>query len=199
MQAYDQIEYSNVALWFNREQIQELVVLIMEQGMNVAWRETTKYFTLSVQTNENRHRLTFKRIGQQYRLRDRHYKIKDNRFEKILHHFIEQVKGHAIITFFTGDQLVVQKIRYGEAERIIKITGSQREIVFEKECSVTMDDVMAALKRTDAEARIPALRMELDSELSVLHEAIKAEDKDLILRTKEKLSHLHQEMLLLEL
>lgn len=140
MQAFEQIEYSDVALWFNEEQIQELIAKIVETGMRVAWKETKKYFTLSVQSENEAHWLTFRKVGTRYRLRDRHYNTADPRFEKILQHFIELAKGHAIIKFFSGGQLVVQKIRYGEAEQIIKISGSSKEVIFEKECSVSVEE-----------------------------------------------------------
>lgn len=61
-----------------------------------------------------------------------------------------------------------------------------------------MEQVIQALKRTDAEKRIPVLRMEIDYELSNLHEAILDEDLDRIEQCKRKLSELRKEMLLLE-
>ncbi|GEN32789.1 MULTISPECIES: hypothetical protein [Aneurinibacillus] len=198
MHAFEQIEYSDVALWFNEKQVQELVALLVEAGMRVAWKETKKYFTLSVEAEHETHWLTFRRIGARYRLRDRHYNIADPRFEKVLQHFIEQAKGHAIVKVFSGGQLVVQKIRYGEAEQIIKISGASKEVIFEKECSVSMEEVMAAFRRRDAEERIPVLTLEIDYELAVLHEAMDAGDAETIARCKEKLAVLQQEMIMLE-
>lgn len=61
-----------------------------------------------------------------------------------------------------------------------------------------MEQVIQALKRTDAEKRIPVLRMEIDYELSNLHEAILDEDLVRIEQCKRKLSELRKEMLLLE-
>lgn len=61
-----------------------------------------------------------------------------------------------------------------------------------------MEQVIQALKRTDAEKRIPVLLMEIDYELSNLHEAILEEDLDKIEQCKNKLSELRKEMLLLE-
>lgn len=198
MHAFEQIEYSDVALWFNEEQIQDLVARIIEAGMRVAWKETKKYFTLSVQAEEESHWLTFRKVGTRYRLRDRHYNTSDPRFEKILQHFIEQVKGHAVIKMFTDGQLVVQKIRYGEAEQIIKISGASKEVIFEKECSVSMEEVMEALRRHDAEERIPVLTKEVDYELAVLYKAMGAKDVKAVAACKEKLAKLHHEMIMLE-
>jgi hypothetical protein len=198
MHTFEQIEYSDVALWFNEEQIQELVALIVEAGMRVAWKETKKYFTLSVETEQKTHWLTFRKIGTRYRLRDRHYNIEDSRFEKILQYFIEQSKGHAVIKMFFGGQLVVQKIRYGEAEQIIKISGASKEIIFEKECSVSMEEVMSALRRHDAEERILVLALEVDYELATLYEAMEAGDAETIEKCKKKLAELQHEMMILE-
>jgi hypothetical protein len=198
MHAYDQVEYSDVALWFTESQIQELVAQLAEQGITVAWKETGKYFFLSVQTGYETHRFTFKKVGRRYRLRNRHYNIKDQSFEKILQHFIEQSKGHAVVKMFFGGQLVVQRIRYGEADRIIKISGGQREVIFEKECTVTVEDVMEALKRCDAEERIPVLELEIDCELAILYEALHVQNKGQIEVSKSKLCQLHQERIMLE-
>lgn len=198
MQAFEQIEYSDVALWFNEEQIHELIAKIVEAGMRVAWKETKKYFTLSVQSENEAHWLTFRKVGIRYRLRDRHYNTADPRFEKILQHFIELAKGHAVIKVFSGGQLVVQKIRYGEAEQIIKISGASKEVIFEKECSVSMEEVREALKRHDAEERIPVLIREVDDELSTLYEAMRAQDDEKVAACKARLATLHHEMIMLE-
>ncbi|MDQ0339135.1 hypothetical protein J2S00_001921 [Caldalkalibacillus uzonensis] len=61
-----------------------------------------------------------------------------------------------------------------------------------------MEQVIQALKRTDAERRIPVLRMEIDYELLNLHEAMLAEDLERMDECKRKLSELRKEMMLLE-
>ncbi|GAA4715298.1 hypothetical protein [Brevibacillus fulvus] len=71
-------------------------------------------------------------------------------------------------------------------------------MIYEKACNVTMDQVIAALKRKDAEERIPVLRYELDYELATLYDALLEEDKAQIKRSKERLKKLRREMLLLE-
>jgi len=62
-----------------------------------------------------------------------------------------------------------------------------------------MEQVLRALKRTDAERRIPLLRREIDEELAKLHDAIMCEDLETIEACKERLEALRREMLLLEL
>ncbi|RNB91300.1 hypothetical protein EDM56_05775 [Brevibacillus fluminis] len=61
-----------------------------------------------------------------------------------------------------------------------------------------MDQVIAALKRKDAEERIPVLRLELDYELATLYDALQANDYAQICKSKELLKKLGREMLLLE-
>lgn len=61
-----------------------------------------------------------------------------------------------------------------------------------------MEQVIQALKRDDAEKRIPVLRLELDYELLSLHEALLAENLEEIEDCKQRLSALHREMMLLE-
>ncbi|BAU27456.1 hypothetical protein DFP93_102298 [Aneurinibacillus soli] len=198
MHVYDQIEYSDVVLWFDEFQIHSLIAHMTAQGMKVAWKETSRYFSLSVTTDSQRHRLIFRRIGKKYRMRDRHYNILDPNFEKILYYFIEQARGHAVVKIYSGGQLMVQRIRYGEAEQIIKINGSLREIVFEKACSVSMEDVKMALQRRDAEERIPELVQEVDAELDCLSQALAEDDTTEAERAKARLAELRHEMLLLE-
>ncbi|HEY8343049.1 MAG TPA: hypothetical protein VIK75_08675 [Calditerricola sp.] len=62
-----------------------------------------------------------------------------------------------------------------------------------------MEQVIRALKRTDAEQRIPVLLREIDEELAKLHDALMREDLETIEVCKERLEALRREMLLLEL
>ncbi|CAJ1001920.1 hypothetical protein QO009_000742 [Brevibacillus aydinogluensis] len=71
-------------------------------------------------------------------------------------------------------------------------------MIHEKACNVTMDQVIAALKRRDAEERIPVLRLELDYELATLYDALQENDKVQIRKSTERLKQLSREMLLLE-
>lgn len=71
-------------------------------------------------------------------------------------------------------------------------------LIYEKACSVTMDQVIAALKRRDAENRIPVLRLEIEYELATLHDALQAGDSIQAEATKERLKELRREMILLE-
>jgi hypothetical protein len=61
-----------------------------------------------------------------------------------------------------------------------------------------MKQVVNTLKRTDAEKRIPVLRLEVDYELATLYEAMVEEDDDTINECKRKLERLRVEMIRLE-
>lgn len=61
-----------------------------------------------------------------------------------------------------------------------------------------MRQVINALKRTDAEKRIPVLRLELDYELATLFDAMTLQDNEAINESKKKLELLRLELLRLE-
>ncbi|SDI65340.1 hypothetical protein [Natribacillus halophilus] len=61
-----------------------------------------------------------------------------------------------------------------------------------------MEQVIQALKRTDAEERIPVVRLEIDYELVTLHDAMKGNDPDGVVQTKQRLKQLRQELIRLE-
>jgi hypothetical protein len=61
-----------------------------------------------------------------------------------------------------------------------------------------MEQVIEALKRTDAEKRIPVLMLEIDHELLLLHRAMLDENLEMMDSCKQRLSSLRQEMMRLE-
>jgi hypothetical protein len=61
-----------------------------------------------------------------------------------------------------------------------------------------MRQVINALKRKDAELRIPVLRLELDYELATLYDAMIISDVPAMEESKQRLETLRQEMLRLE-
>ncbi len=198
MTTYNELEYCNVAVWFDRPTLHKMMQAFVKAGFNVAWKESKAFLHLQVQTAEKSYTLVLKRVKDAFKLDESDYSLRDIRLAMILYKFIEQAKGHAIVKLINEKQIVVKNIRYGEAVKIVEIKGAERKVIFEKACSVTMDQVIAALKRRDAEERIPVLRLELDYELSTLYDAIKENDKEQIKQSLELLTQLRQEMLLLE-
>ncbi|MGM9986663.1 MAG: hypothetical protein ACI35O_05455 [Bacillaceae bacterium] len=61
-----------------------------------------------------------------------------------------------------------------------------------------MRQVINALKRTDAEKRIPVLRLEVDYELATLYDALQQQDAAQIEACKRTLETLRLEMIRLE-
>nr|WP_184403599.1 hypothetical protein [Geomicrobium halophilum] len=61
-----------------------------------------------------------------------------------------------------------------------------------------MEQVIQALKRNDAEQRIPVVRLEIDYELVTLHDAMNGNDHDGMIETKKRLKLLRQELIRLE-
>jgi hypothetical protein len=69
---------------------------------------------------------------------------------------------------------------------------------WEKGCSGTVEEVIKAFKCREPEKRIPVLRLELDYELALLHEALVENNTHRIDQCKARLKELRREMLMLE-
>mgnify|MGYP006875676199 CR=1 FL=1 len=61
-----------------------------------------------------------------------------------------------------------------------------------------MKHVIQTLLRNDAEKRLPVLKMEINYELAMLHEAIESDHTEQIESSKQKLEELRQEWIRLE-
>ncbi|MFC7321423.1 hypothetical protein [Halobacillus campisalis] len=58
-----------------------------------------------------------------------------------------------------------------------------------------MKHVMEALRKREAEERLPVIRMEIDYELVALHDAMVVGDKEQIELCKTRLKDLHKQLL----
>jgi hypothetical protein len=193
------LEYFNLAVWFNRKTLHAMLQALVEVGVNVTWKESPEKFHLLMKTTDGQTEWTMQKLDGSYRLHLAGVPVQDIRVAEILYRFVEQAKGHAVVKVSLDDESIWMKyIRYGEAVRIVEIKGAERKVIYEKSCNVTMDQVMAALKRRDSEERIPVLRLELDYELSTLYDAMTHDDKCQVKRSTERLKQLRREMLLLE-
>lgn len=67
-----------------------------------------------------------------------------------------------------------------------------------KGVQVTMEEVLKAFKCRGPEERIPVLRLELDYELALLHEAMKENCPQKIQACKNRLVEIRREMIMLE-
>ncbi|CAM3267399.1 MULTISPECIES: hypothetical protein [Brevibacillus] len=193
------LEYLNLAVWFNRKTLHAMLQALVEVGVNVTWKESPEKFHLLVKTTDGQTEWIMQKLNGSYRLHLAGVPVQDSRVAVILYRFVEQAKGHAVVKVSVDDESVLMKyIRYGEAVRIVEIKGAEKKVIYEKSCNVTMDQVIAALKRRDSEERIPVLRLELDYELATLFDALTQEDKTQVKRSTERLKQLRREMLLLE-
>lgn len=61
-----------------------------------------------------------------------------------------------------------------------------------------MKYVMEAIWREEAKKQLPAIRLEIDYELVTLHDALQADDRIEIIRTKERLEKLRIQLLHIE-
>jgi hypothetical protein len=198
MNTFNELEYCNVAVWFDRATLHQMMQALVDSGLDVAWKESKKELRISVDTTDGRSALTLQKVNGAYKFDALAYLVRDIRLATVLYRFIEQAKGHAIVKLINENEILVKNIRYGEAVRIVEIKGAEKKVIYEKACNVTMDQVIAALKRKDAEERIPVLRLELDYELATLYDAMNSQDRAQIRKSKERLKHLRREMLLLE-
>ncbi|WP_077309835.1 hypothetical protein [Terribacillus halophilus] len=57
-----------------------------------------------------------------------------------------------------------------------------------------MRDVVEALRRREAEEKVPAIRLEIDYQLVTLHDAIQENDKTVIKETKARLNILRERL-----
>lgn len=195
---YNELEYSNIIVWFDRTTFLSLLETLHQNGLSVEVKEATHTIRMDITADSGGHQLVLAKSGERYKLEEYHYAVRDIRLAMVLYQFIEQAKGHAVVKIINEHQILVKNIRYGEAVRIVKIKGAEKKVIYEKACNVTMDQVIAALKRRDAEERIPVLRLELDYELATLHEALQNKNKEQEKRSKAQLRLLRKEMLLLE-
>ncbi|WP_400163149.1 DUF2118 domain-containing protein [Brevibacillus sp. TJ4] len=195
----NELEYFQLTVWFDRVTLHAMLKALVEAGVSVTWKESPEQFHLLVNTTDGLSEWTMRRLNGSYKLQVTGVSIHDSRVASVLNRFVEQAKGHAIIRKSIDDESVrMTYIRYGEAVRIVEIKGDEKTVIYEKSCKVTMEQVIAALKRRDSEARIPVLRLELDYELATLYDAIHAKDHPQMKRSKERLKQLRREMLLLE-
>ncbi|RNB54068.1 hypothetical protein EDM57_17930 [Brevibacillus gelatini] len=191
-------EYDNLAVWFDRKTLHAMVQALVEAGVSVTWKEFPEQFHLLVNTTDGLSDWKMQRLNGSYKLQVTGVPVHDLRVALVLYHFVERAKGHAIIKVRVDDCILMKHVQYGEVVRIVEIKGAEEKMIYEKFCNVTMDQVIAALKRRDSEERIPVLRLELDYELATLFDAIQAEDQAQIKKSMEILKELRREMLLLE-
>ncbi len=193
-----EVEYCNLELRFDRRQIQNFIKALIQEGYSLYWNENDQQFIISIRTGRKLIKLKFQRIGERYKIIG-DYSFKDEKLAELMEKMINDTRGHAVVKRIKEHQILIENIMFGEIIRMVEISGVEHKVLFQKQPLVTIDEMMQAFKSKRAEERVSVLRMELDYELSTLHEALQMGDKQAIQSSKERLAELRHEMLLLEL
>jgi len=193
-----EVEYCNLELRFERRQIQNLIRELIQEGYSLYWSETDGKFLVSIRTGRKLVKLHFEKVNQRYRIVG-DYIIKDERLSELLEKLINDSRGHAVVKRIKDRQIVIENIMFGEIIRLVEVSGMEHRIIYQKKPFVTFEDMIQAFQSKRAEERIGVLRMELDYELSNLHEAILEKNEDQIEQITKKLQTLRLEMLQLEM
>lgn len=193
-----EVEYCNLELRFERRQIQTLIRELIQEGYSLYWSETEGKFLVSIRTGRKLVKLHFEKVNQRYRIVG-DYIIKDERLSELIEQLINDTRGHAVVKRIKDRQIVIESIMFGEIIRLVEVSGMEHRIIYQKKPYVTFEDMIQAFQNKRAEQRIAVLRMELDYELSCLHEAIIKQDEQKCQQIIEQLELLRLEMLQLEM
>jgi hypothetical protein len=194
-----EVEYCNLELRFDRRQIQNLIRELIQEGYSLFWNENEHQFIVSVRTGRKLLKLTFLRVQGRYKMVG-DYLVKDEKLALWIEKLINNSRGHAIVKRFHDRQVLrIENIMFGEIIRLVEVSGMEHRIIFQKRPQITVEDMVQAFKSKRAEQRAGVLRLEIDYELAVLHEAILNGWTETIESSKEKLKGMRTEMLLLEL
>jgi hypothetical protein len=194
-----EVEYCNLELRFDRRQIQNLIRELIQDGYSLYWNENEHQFIVSVRTGRKLLKLRFLRVLNRYKMVG-DYLVKDEKLAQWIEKLINDSRGHAIVKRFQDRQVLrIENIMFGEIIRLVEVSGMEHRIIFQKRPQVTVEDMVQAFKSKRAEHRAGVLRLEIDYELAVLHEAIESGWTETIEASKEKLKGMRTEMLMLEL
>lgn len=194
-----EVEYCNLELRFDRRRIQNLLSDFIEQGYSLYWNENNRYFLISIRSGRKLVKLKFERLEERFKLVG-NYTIKDPKLSELIEKMIGDTRGHAVVKRFRDEQILIQNIMFGEIIRTVEINGIQQKVLFEKGPFVTAEEIVKAFRSDRIEKRIPVLRLEMDYELSTLHDLLKRKASQLeIDQCREKLSALRVEWITSEM
>ncbi|XID95269.1 hypothetical protein ACF3MZ_12460 [Paenibacillaceae bacterium WGS1546] len=194
-----EVEYCNLELRFDRRQIQNLIRELIQAGYSLYWNESEHQFIVSVRTGRKLLKLRFLRTLGRYKMVG-NYLIKDEKLAHWIEKLINDSRGHAVVKRIHDRQVLrIENIMFGEIIRLVEVSGMEHRIIFQKRPQVTVEEMVQAFKSNRAELRAGVLRLEIDYELAVLHEAIENGWTEAAEASKEKLRGMRTEMLQLEL
>jgi hypothetical protein len=193
-----EVEYCDLELRFDRRQILNWIRELIQDGYSLYWNEWEHYFLVSVRSGRKLLKFRFQRTGARYKMVGT-YIVKDERLARSIEKLINESRGHAVVKRFRDRQMLIENIMFGEIIRLVEVSGMEHRIIFQKRPQITVEDIVQAFKSKRAELRAGVLRLELDYELAVLHEALQRGDDEAVETSKQKLVEMRKEMLLLEL
>jgi len=193
-----EVEYCNLELRFDRGQIQNLIRDLIQEGYSLYWNESETFFLVSVRTGRRLLKLRFQRTSGRYKMVG-DYVVKDEKFALWLEKLINDSRGHAVVKRFRDRHLLIENIMFGEIIRLVEVSGMEHRIIFQKRPQITVEDMIQAYRSKRAEQRAGVLRLEIDYELAVLHDALQSGDAEGVEASKAKLASMRLESLQLEL
>lgn len=193
-----EVEYCNLELRFDRRQIQSFIRELISEGYSLYWNESEHQFLISVRTGRKLLKLRFLRTRNRYKMVG-NYIVKDEKLAQWIERLINDSRGHAVVKRFKDRQVLIENIMFGEIIRLVEVSGMEHRIIFQKRPQITVEDMVQAFKSRRAELRAGVLRLEIDYELAVLHEALQQGRTEDIEASKKRLEGMRTEMLLLEL
>jgi hypothetical protein len=193
-----EVEYCNLELRFDRRQIRNFIKSLIQEGYSLYWNENDQHFIVSIRTGRRLVKIKFQRLADRFKIVG-DYTFKDEKLSELMEKMIGDTRGHAIVKRFRERQILIENIMFGEIIRKVEISGVEHRVLYQKEPVVTIEEITQAFKSKRAEERLPVLRLEIDYELAVLHEALTNEDAVQAEASKERLKELRVEAVMLEL
>jgi len=193
-----EVEYRNLELRFSRLQLHQFIRELISEGYSLYWNESEQQFLISVRTGRRLLKLKFQRVRNRYRMVG-DYVVRDERLAQWMERLINDSRGHAVVRRVRDRQVLIENIMFGEIIRLVEVSGMEHRIIFQKRPHITVEDMVQAFKSKRAEHRAGVLRLEIDYELAVLHEALQEGRTEDAEASKRRLEDMRKEMLLLEL
>ncbi|MFP4974591.1 hypothetical protein ACE6ED_04230 [Paenibacillus sp. CN-4] len=197
MNKNEEVEYCNLELRFDRQEIQNLIRDLIQEGYSLYWSENDNLFVISVRTGRKLVKLRFQRIKNGYKLVG-DYMIRDARLSEWIEKLIGDRRGHAVVKRFKDRQILIENILFGEVIRMVEISGYQQRVVYQKGPLLSDHEITKLFYSNEGEERIRRRRLEVDEELERLHAALTAGDAAKAKRSRKKLEFLAQELTKLE-
>ncbi|WP_342565814.1 hypothetical protein NST84_12115 [Paenibacillus sp. FSL R7-0345] len=197
MNKNDEVEYCNLELRFDRQDIQNLIKDLIKEGYSLYWSENESVFLISVRTGRKLVKLRFQQIKDGYKLVG-DYMIRDARLSEWMEKLIGDMRGHAVVKRFRDRQIIIENIMFGEVIRLVEISGYQQRVLYQKGPLLTDQELTKLFYSAEGEERIQQRRVEVDEELDRYNEALQNGDIALMEACRTKLAGLSRELNMLE-